>query len=344
MTITKTSCYVILLLVLFCSDAFAAITVFMEDGSEIEAQSAWKDGERVYLQVNPDLRLDFPLSEVDVRKTNMPDAKQAPTPAVEKTSTVSTPAVSEKKPRVSAPVAPEKGKTASPAKSGDIMDELVEIAGIRRDFNDLFGNSGNGEIDRIFADTFSPELAEKSFKKHLEQKLSPRVMSEVLAWYKTPVGKKIVETESVMDFNKREKVLLYISMDSAPGFKERMDLVSQIEKTTGITEVEMRLAEIIFRSIISAIPPEFPEAKQIKQQIQKGVPSIGALRKQNVENWAYTYRELSTKELHDYLKFLRSADGKKYMAAVRESTEEIFKKVAVNIGKDLHNQLLAQMK
>jgi hypothetical protein len=57
-------------------------------------------------------------------------------------------------------------------------------------------------------------------------------------------------------------------------------------------------------------------------------------RKKVIQKLAYGYRDLSLNELNDYLKFLRSATGKKYISAVWEATEEIFKKVGLNIEKE----------
>lgn len=321
MTITKNIRYALLLLVLCCSDAGAAMTVYMEDASEIEAESAWRDAERVYVQVNPELILDFPLSEVDIRKSKIPDEQQVRTPAVLK-----------------------RREESAPAASGDLLDELVEMAGIRRDFSDLFGGSGYTDIERIFTKTFSPELAEKTTKGHLKRKLSQRGLAEVVAWYKTPVGRKIVEADSILDFNRKVKTKTYVTTDSGPAFRQRMELVGQIDKATGTAEVEARMLKNMYQKMMDAIPPDYPEAKEIKERLKTIAPSIETIRQDTINGWAYSYRALSLNELRDYLKFLRSANGRKYMAAVLESTEEIMKKVSINMGKELHNDLAKLMK
>jgi hypothetical protein len=311
MTISKKYSFILWLLIMSLANIAAARTVYMNDESEIEAQSAWKDGEKVYVRINRDLCLNFPASEVNIRKSGISNNPQQRATKVDSGA-----------------------KISAPAQAGDIMDELVVVAGHRRDFEDMFGQSGRGEIEQLMVDTFSPALAEKTFKRCLERKLNNRDLAVVLAWYKSPVGQMIVEADSVWDFNRQEKAAAYVGRDSVPGFKERMNLTGQIVKITGASEMETRLTQNILHKMISDIPPDYPDAIQIKKRIQDQIPSLEMNRARNVHNWAYNYRDLSTNELREYLKFLRSATGKKYLAAVRAATEEIFKKVAINIEKD----------
>jgi hypothetical protein len=307
-------------MLIFCAGVADAMTVYMMDESEIEAYSAWQVGERVYVRVNPDLCLDFPSSAVDVRKSGI------------------------SVPRANSPMVDGQTRAASSAMSGDVLDELVMVAGHRRDINDLFGRNTHSEIDQLLSGTFSPALAEKSFKRCLARRLTNRELAAVLAWYKSPVGMKIVEADSVLDFNRTEKTLTYVTMESAPGYKERMYLIGQIEKMTGASEIEIKLTRSIIHNMIIAIPDDFQDAKEIKKRLQEEIPTLKSKRQENIDKWAYSYRGLTIVELRDYLKFLRSATGSKYVAAVREATEEIFRKVAMNIEKDFRKEVRMFMK
>jgi hypothetical protein len=309
MTISRRTSFILWLLIVSFANSAAAMTVYMNDESEIEAQSAWKDGETVYVRMNPELCLDFPASEVNVRKSGIPIVQQKRTSKAEQRVMASTP-------------------------SGEIVDELIVAAGHRRDLNDIFGRSGRDEIDQLFADTLSPDRAEKTLRSCLVRKLGNRELAAVLTWYKSPVGAKIVEADSVWDFNREEKAAAYASLDSAPGFKERMKLIGQIEEIAGASEIQTRLTQGVLRKMISDIPPDFPDAREIKERLRKEIPSLEMSRKKNVQDLVYNYRFLSTHELREYLQFLRSAPGKKYTAAVSVASEEIFKKVAMNIEKD----------
>jgi hypothetical protein len=317
MTICRKTSFILWLLIVSCADIAAAMTVYMNDESEIEAQSAWREGEKVFVRINPDLCLDFPDSEVNARKSGLAND-----------------------PKVRMPLAEREAKKSAPARSGNIMDELVEVSGHRRDLADVFGRASDGEFEQLLAETFSPVLAEKALRRCLERRLNYRELAAVLAWYKSPVGVKIVEADSIWDFNRKEKTLTYAGLESAPGFKERINLIGQIEKVAGASAVETKLSQNIIHKMMNAIPADYPEAKEIKDRLKNTIPTFESKRRENIEKWAYGYRDLSLLELRDYLKFLRSATGTKYMAAVREATEEIFNKVAVNIEKDFRKDLM----
>lgn len=311
MTISRRTGFMLWLLIVSFAGTATAMTVYMNDESEIEAQSAWKEGGKVYVRVNPELCLDFPSSEVNVQKSGIPDGQRL---WVAKT---------------------DRETTKSPlVRSGRIIDELVVAAGHRRDFNEIFGRSGRGEIEQMFADTFSPEQAEQTFKRCLERRLNNRDLAVVLAWYKSPVGRKVVEADSVWDFHLEENAYNYSKVETAPGFRERMSLTGQIVKITGASEMATRLTQNLLKKMMRAIPPDYPNGQEIKRRIQEEIPSFETSRKINVQVMAYTYRDLSTRELRNYLNFLRSAPGNRYMSAVRVASEEIFRKVSMNIEKD----------
>jgi hypothetical protein len=312
MTMHRLTVFILLLVLFSFTRISSAMTVYMKDGSEIEAQSAWKKGEKVYIRVSPDLRLEFPASEVNLGKSGIVTASLE-----RKRRTVM---VSE---------------ASAPASYSDVIDELIDVSGQRRDFKDIFGRGDWGLVEQLFADSCTPELAEKTLRRCLKRRLDNRELAWLLAWYKSPLGSKIVEADSVLDFNRREKTLTYAGIDNAPGYKERMNLIGQIEKSSGLAEIETRLTQNLMQKMISAIPPLHPEGYELRAKLRENTLTLEENRKKLVRNWAYSYRELSLKELNDYLKFLRTATGSKYMAALREATEDIFGKVSSNMENEL---------
>lgn len=43
--------------------------VYLKDGGIVDAQSAWRRGNKVFVKVNRDIVADFDLSEIDLRRT-----------------------------------------------------------------------------------------------------------------------------------------------------------------------------------------------------------------------------------------------------------------------------------
>lgn len=319
MDLRRMSSLLVLLLVLCWANLAAAMTVYMMDDSEMEAQTAWKEGDNVYVRIDTDSVLTFPASEVNLAKSGV--LLQPP----RRTTVASAPA---KKVVLPEPTTPD-----------EVLDQLIEVAGFRREFNDLFGRIGRGEFEELMAHTLTPALAEKPFKRSLRRRLSDRELSSILSWYKSPLGYKLVEADSVWVYDGKEKRLTYVGMESAPGHKERMALAREIDREIGLSELESKEFAIMFRKMIKAIPADFPDAKEIKERIEKEIPKLKDTRNENAGRLAYAYRYLSMTELHEYLRFLRSTTGRKYSAALREADEEIFHKVAVAMEKDFRQEV-----
>ena len=56
-------------IVALVSTAAVAMTVYMKNDEQIDAESAWQAKGKVFVKVNNDLILDFPADEVDLEKT-----------------------------------------------------------------------------------------------------------------------------------------------------------------------------------------------------------------------------------------------------------------------------------
>jgi hypothetical protein len=59
------------LLVLALAVSASAGTVYLKDGEEIDARSAWKKGNTVFVLVNRDILLTFPADEVNVSRSGL---------------------------------------------------------------------------------------------------------------------------------------------------------------------------------------------------------------------------------------------------------------------------------
>jgi hypothetical protein len=304
------------LLILICATDSPAMTVYLNDGSEVEAESAWTEGEIVYVRVNPELSLEFSASEVNANKSGISKGV--------KWSPAST-------------TAPAAG--ARSARPLGVLDELMEVAGHRRAFYDAFGKNDHTQIGEIFAKTFTPSLAEKSLRYTLSTRLTKRELAEVLAWHKTKLGRKIVEADSVIDFNSPEHVLSYVGNQTKPDLRERKAILSQIDRLTGNSEIETHFKKQFLLKIIQTIPEDFPDAKNIKNNLRYDLPVLETVRAQNINKSMYTFRLLTMPELHSYLQFLSSPTGRKYVAAVNQSTDGMLAKLSHNMEKEFHRDI-----
>lgn len=307
----KRVCLLSSLFLLSCANLTVAQTVYMNDGSELEAQAAWIKGEKVYVSMNADLSLDFPTADVDLSKSGIRSHSPQSIPVTEKRKTYAAP------------------------KSHDALDELLRVAGHRRAMDDLFGRNDHTRISEVYARAFTPALAEKAIRDALRRTLNPREIAEVTSWFKSRVGRKFVEADSIWDFNQRENELTYVGNKGVPDLKERLKVAGEIDRIYGSSEDATRITKQIITTIINAIPNDFPEANEIRKRMREEIPTRETQRDDAVAALSYSYRFLSLSEHRQYMNFLRSTPGKKYVSAVREATVVITQKVARNLEKEL---------
>lgn len=60
-----------LVLLLFICSTASGMTVYMKNNEQIDAESAWRQGNTIHVRVNRDTLLDFSIDDVDVKKTNI---------------------------------------------------------------------------------------------------------------------------------------------------------------------------------------------------------------------------------------------------------------------------------
>lgn len=317
MKITNTICLSVALVSLLWSAASADVSVFMKNGEIIEAQEAWGEADTIFIQVNPEVLLDFPAVEVDLKKTKIRKLK--------------------------------------PAKATlELVDQVMEISGTRQQieaFGSHFGgNAGNRStespdiMDGIFRESFNPSDAWNIIHQHLAQKLDQRTLSDVLGWYKKPIGVKIAQIDSENDPDRQQKIDAFLSNEATLIPKARLRLVAEIEKAIGLSEFEVRVTERSVRAMMEAIPADFPDKEKLRRQMAGSLKeqknSLEKVRQKNVGRTVYSCRDLSTEELGEYLEFLRSASGSKYTKASIEGVGKMFDKFMDQVKKRFRMALM----
>ncbi len=274
----------ITLAVLLYSVASAEISVIMKNGEIIDAQEAWQEGETVFIQVNPEVLLDFPRADVDLKKTKIRKIKLTKA-------------------------------------SLELLDQVLEISGTLKQidgFGSHFsGGEGNGEsdgaIEGMFRDSFDPADARKRFRQHLAQKLEA-----------------------------------FQSQDAQSLPEERRKLIAKINKTIGLSEFELRVIKKMAKAMIDAIPADFPNRDKMRKQMTGSFKGLNnsqeKMRQVNIASTAYTYRDLSTAEIGEYLDFLQSASGGKYTKASLDGIEKVFDTFTEKFKKKFRTALVEMRK
>lgn len=158
-------------------------------------------------------------------------------------------------------------------------------------------------------------------------------LEEVSRWYETPVGQRVISAEKTADSRK-------LSGDSrlpgaAPG---RAQLIQQLEVTTRGTERTVAVLAAMTKSMLTRILDSAPEAAQIKGDFIRGfeagftATAVPGMRGPILASYASAYSPLSDDELQDYISFLASRAGRRFMNATWNGLQKAMAEGGTEIG------------
>lgn len=197
----------------------------------------------------------------------------------------------------------------------------------------LRGNLGNLDADRrrrvdaITDRDFHPDnfygLLRSEFSHHVNE---PR-LDEVLAWYATPVGRRVAAAEvRFYASDRRREVEEFVAglVNNRPS-PVRVALLQRLDAAGGSTEGSLDLFVAINRSIIRVVEPLMPaqgrigagqiesQARQIRLQMQESLKQV------NIVTMLLLYQGVTDDELRRYIEFLESEAGAWYSTAARQA-------------------------
>jgi Domain of unknown function (DUF4124) len=197
----------------------------------------------------------------------------------------------------------------------------------------LSGNLGKLDADRrrrvdaVTGRDFHPDnfygVLRSEFSRHVDE---PR-LNEVLAWYATPVGRRVAAAEvRFYASDRRREVEEFVAglANNRPS-PVRVALLQRLDAASGATEGSLDLFIAINRSIIRVVEPLIPaqsrigagqiesQARQIRLRMQE------SLRQTNIFMMLLLYQGVTDDELRRYIEFLESEAGAWYGTAARQA-------------------------
>lgn len=284
MTMTRVALLTLLVSVFACSAAIAKLSAHPKDGSEVQARKALRDDGMSQLQENGDSKVESYEPEIKLPKTRLGKKQRK-----------------------------------------KLLDQIIEVSGTRKQLENLLKHSAtDDDFDAILKESYNSDAALKVVRGHFAKKLGDRDLVDVLAWFGSPVGRKIAEAEALPEPDKKEKMKAFMDREATPETKERLEILARIDRSEGLAEVQRGIASRMIRRVARSIPADFPDRATMLEKMDSGVPSLETLRSENAAKSAYTLRDISTAELRDYLRFLQSPAGEHYSSAMVNAAREIF--------------------
>ena len=153
--------------------------------------------------------------------------------------------------------------------------------------------------------------------REIEAAISQDEVEGLIAWFQSPLGKKVAKAEQSAQSNeayqqmlKHKKSLLANTQRLA--FAERLDaLLSAVEMTSKIQQ-NMQIA--VNTTVLLALAPEQPlDMDELLVELQSAGTQINpALEQMVLVSFVYSYQDLSDEELNSYEDFLNQSATKRF--------------------------------
>ena len=206
------------------------------------------------------------------------------------------------------------------------VDELLELSGLTIQLEAIsigirvqfFGAPGRlsaqdrAVIDRIAARHFSAEMLYTRMRLELERSVDTGRLEGALAWYRSPLGRRITRAELAALASAGEEVSIPWPSD------ERIELIQRLDATGGAAETAVDVTLAIVRSLTRALDPfRSAHLRQAPDELEARLASVrvealAPIRIACLQNMLFAYRDLDDAELGEYARFMESAAGQWY--------------------------------
>jgi hypothetical protein len=192
------------------------------------------------------------------------------------------------------------------------LDSLT--AGIRAQFLRAHRRQSNQDrltIDRIVSERFAPGTLYARIKTEFQRDLEPGRLQKMLAWYDSPLGKRITgqELAALIAAGGPEAVA---DLEQNPSAR-RVELIERLDAAGGASETTVDVTVAIVRSLTVAFQPGLPAVAGLtRDQLDKQIAqarnrTLEDMRRLCMVSMLFAYRGLSDDELDQYVQFVESA-------------------------------------
>jgi hypothetical protein len=177
-------------------------------------------------------------------------------------------------------------------------------------------------IRALAPEAFTPESLKAAMVAELRNKLTVQDIKKVLAWLDSPLGKNCtrLEEEASTPETLTELEKFAAQIKNSPPTAKRLDLLRKLDTAIKGAETNIEIAinnQVAIALAANATLPaeqQIPPA-QIIREMAKIRPQVeAAVKAQTLISDMYTYRSLTEAQIKQYLDFLRSPAGSKYMS------------------------------
>jgi Uncharacterized protein conserved in bacteria (DUF2059) len=212
------------------------------------------------------------------------------------------------------------------------IDQLLDLSGLGPQLESMTtgvrvqflrgrtGLSGQDRmtVDRIVAERFDAAVLHSRIRMEFERNLDRAKLARALAWYDSPLGKRItgLELAALISMGGPDALA---ELENARPSARRLLLVERLDTGGGASETTVDVTMAIVRSLTRAFQPALPAVarltpNQLDDQLARARNrTLEKIRDVSLVNMLVSYRSLSDHELEQYVDFVESEAGQWYM-------------------------------
>jgi len=230
------------------------------------------------------------------------------------------------------------GTRLDPQPPARVLDDLLERSGLRVQLESLTAgiraqflrahrrqsSQDRITIDRIVAERFAAGALYARIKVEFQRNLESGRLEKALAWYDSPLGKRITGQElGALVANGGPEAVADLERDRPSS--RRIELLERLDAGGAASETTVDITVAIVRSLTRAFQPSLPAVAdltpgQLDQQIaQARNRTLEDMRRACLVSMLLAYRDLSDDELDQYVRFVESETGNWYMGVMNSA-------------------------
>ncbi|MBL3555141.1 MULTISPECIES: DUF2059 domain-containing protein [Marinobacter] len=197
-------------------------------------------------------------------------------------------------------------------------------------------------ISSIVSNAFSVAEIRAQVIEDLDQGMSDQQLNSVLEWYETPLAEKITQAEIAASRPSVWKEVEAEATQLQKEFKgsERAELFDRFDRAARATESAVDTTVAVQLGLASAMAAfngsKGPTFEQLQQKIESQRSMLrGMVAQQVYAGYLYTYQDLTTSELKDYIGFLESDAGSAFTRVATNSIQRSITEPVESVGSQL---------
>jgi hypothetical protein len=214
-----------------------------------------------------------------------------------------------------------------------VLDTLLERSGLRVQLESLSAGVrvqfllGQGRlsgedrltIDRIVSQRFSAGALYARMRLEFEKNLESARLAKALAWYDSPLGKRItgLEVASLIPDGSQAS-----DFENVRPSARRLDLLRRLDSGGGASDTTVDVTMAIVGSLTRAFQPALPAVARLSRgQLEHELTQVRNLTLERIRRACLltmlsAYRDLADDELEQYVGFVESEGGQWYMSVM----------------------------